>query len=414
MIGYSNGISSPNTSWHSCSRLSVYLAWGHVSLRYVIHAVRRRQAELKALDSNQHGRKSTSHQQQLRSLGAFLSRCHWRSHFMQKLESEAHIELRDMCPAYQHLRRGPTDWNQMNYEAWAMGRTGFPFVDACMRCLHQHGWINFRMRAMIVTFATYNLWLDWKRIAPHLARLFLDFEPGIHYPQLQMQSGTTGINAMRVYSVTKQGKDQDPNGVFIRRYVQELKQVPDKYIQTPWLMPSHVQSQAQCILGVHYPFPLVDEQESARIAKAKLSEVRKQESTQVLAKQVYEKHGSRNPSREMARNRSRKRPGSDLKQPSIKAAFKMMNDATNAVNSNVNRGQKSSAQLEEASDVVKIRNPYKRNPPSPHPVNQITNHTVEQTEETAVSRFWTCTACTFLNNKPYGLLCEICRTERQS
>ncbi len=78
------------------------------------------------------------------------------------------------------------------------------------------------MRAMLVSFAAFNLWLDWKRLAPHLARVFLDYEPGIHYPQLQMQSGSTGINTMRVYSVTKQGKDQDPQGTFIRRYVPEL------------------------------------------------------------------------------------------------------------------------------------------------------------------------------------------------
>jgi deoxyribodipyrimidine photo-lyase len=155
--------------------------------------------------------------------------------------------------------------------------------------------------------------LDWKRLAPHLARVFLDYEPGIHYPQLQMQAGTTGINAMRVYSVTKQGKDQDPTGKFIRRYVPELERVPDEYIHEPWKMPRSAQQRYNVLMSYryekdsdplpptsgleggwsNYPEPIVDEKESARIAKAKLSEVRKQELTRSMANQVYQKHGSR-------------------------------------------------------------------------------------------------------------------------
>jgi hypothetical protein len=168
--------------------------------------------------------------------------------------------------------------------------------------LDQHGWLNFRMRAMIVSFACYNLWLDWKRIAPHLARLFLDFEPGIHYPQLQMQAGTTGINAMRVYNVTKQGKDQDANGKFIRKYVPALSHVPTKFIHEPWRM-SHAQQLTFKVSigddcsskpGIHvYPLPIVDEKESAKISKQKMAEVRKLETTHEIARQVYQKHGSR-------------------------------------------------------------------------------------------------------------------------
>ncbi len=166
---YQKGISSPNTSWTSCSRLSPYLAWGQISVRHVVQATKQRQAEIKRQRiSGDWGR----------SLGAFLSRMHWRSHFMQKLEDEPLIEKRAMHPAYNHLRRQEGDWNQQYFEAWVEGRTGFPFVDACMRCLIHCGWINFRMRAMVVSFAAYNLWLDWRRFDAPLARLFLDFEPG--------------------------------------------------------------------------------------------------------------------------------------------------------------------------------------------------------------------------------------------
>lgn len=173
---YSAGISSPNTSWTSCSRLSPYLTWGNISLRYVIVMTKQKQAELRE-KKKQH--KDAPADSWLRSLASFQSRMHWRSHFIQKLESQPSIEEKDQCGAFSHLRRQPGDFNEEYFEAWCYGRTGYPFVDACMRCLIRCGWINFRMRAMLVSFATYNLWLDWKKIAPHLARLFLDYEPGI-------------------------------------------------------------------------------------------------------------------------------------------------------------------------------------------------------------------------------------------
>ena len=101
------------------------------------------------------------------------------------------------------------------FEKWANGNTGWPFFDACMRQLNTTGWINFRMRAMMMSCASYNLWLPWRETGEHLARLFLDYEPGIHWSQVGMQSGTTGINTIRAYSMTKQGKDHDPNGEYI-------------------------------------------------------------------------------------------------------------------------------------------------------------------------------------------------------
>ncbi|KAK1742513.1 DNA photo-lyase FAD-binding domain-containing protein [Skeletonema marinoi] len=257
----------------------------------------------------------------LRSLASFQSRMHWRSHFIQKLESQPSLEKQDQCLAFSHLRRQPDDFNEKYFEAWCQGRTGFPFVDACMRSLIHTGWLNFRMRAMLVSFATYNLWLDWKKIAGHLARLFLDYEPGIHYPQLQMQAGTTGINAMRVYNVTKQGKDQDPSGVFIKKYVPELATVPDEYIHEPHKMPASLQKKCGVVIGdgkggnekksieifqtqqsttilstkecICYPSPIVDEKITAKSSKDKLSAVRKQDSTKREAEQVYLKHGSR-------------------------------------------------------------------------------------------------------------------------
>ena len=69
---------------------------------------------------------------------------------------------------------------------------------------------------MLVSFASYQLWLDWRITSKYLARLFTDYEPGIHYSQVQMQSGTTGINTIRIYNPIKQSLDYDPNGNFIK------------------------------------------------------------------------------------------------------------------------------------------------------------------------------------------------------
>ncbi|EKX41227.1 hypothetical protein GUITHDRAFT_59300, partial [Guillardia theta CCMP2712] len=251
---YSKELSSPVTAWEGCSRLSTYLSWGHLSLRTVFQA--------------QGGNVGPW----LKSLSAFGARLRWRSHFMQKLYDEPSIEDVNMCRAYDQLYEGTFD--EARFSAWVEGRTGYPMVDACMRALHASGWINFRMRAMLVSFACYFLWLDWRRLTPAMARLFLDYEPGIHFPQFQMQAGTTGINANRIYSPAKQVMDHDPHGVFIRKYVPELEMVPDKFIAEPDKMPEALQKAIGCEIGKDYPAPIVDYKASYAEARRKLATIR--------------------------------------------------------------------------------------------------------------------------------------------
>jgi deoxyribodipyrimidine photo-lyase len=168
------------------------------------------------------------------AVDSLIARLHWRGHFTQKLETEPELEIRSFHPAHQQARiqTAPDD---PVLAAWAAGLTGIPFVDACMRSLIATGWLNFRMRAMLQSFASYHLGLDWRVSGEHLARLFTDYEPGIHWPQVQMQSGQTGINTPRIYNPAKQGLDQDPGGHFTRRWVPELAHVPLPLLQTPWL-----------------------------------------------------------------------------------------------------------------------------------------------------------------------------------
>ena len=209
-----------------------------------------------------------------------------------------------MSRAYDGLRED--EFNPEFLAAWSAGQTGYPMVDSCMRALKQHSWINFRMRAMLVSFASYHLWLDWRPTAQFLAKHFLDFEPGIHYPQIQMQSGTTGINAVRIYSPIKQVKDHDPQGVFIRRYVPELAAVPDEYLAEPHKMPLTTQRQSGCIMGKRYPHPIVEHTAAYREAQARMGAIRRQVETKRQATEVYRKHGSR---RRPATSRKQNRKG---------------------------------------------------------------------------------------------------------
>lgn len=272
---YRRAMSAPGAGASACSRLSPHLAFGTLSEREVVQAGLARWGEVKGTRDGWVG-----------AMKSFQARMAWRPHFMQKLEDEPGLETRCLHPAYEGLR--PAESDAVRLAAWARGETGLPFVDACMRCLAATGWMNFRMRAMLVAVASYHLWLDWRATAPVLARLFTDYEPGIHYPQVQMQSGTTGMNTIRIYNPIKQGRDQDPGGSFTRRWCPELAAIPDIYLQEPWKAEN-----AGAVLGRSYPEPLVDPVVAAREAKARIWAVRGDAGHRSQAAKVIEKHASR-------------------------------------------------------------------------------------------------------------------------
>ncbi len=285
--GYRFEMSSPVQAWESCSRLSPYLAWGNISLRTVHQRTRARAQELRALKKE----RAPIDPRWLQSLSSFQSRLRWHCHFIQKLEDEPGLEFHALNRALDGLRRDA--FREDYFDAWKAGQTGYPMVDACMRALRDTGWINFRMRAMLMSFASYHLWLDWRPTALHLASQFLDFEPGIHFSQAQMQSGVTGINAVRIYSPIKQVRDQDPEGVFIKRYVPELEGVPREHIAEPHDMPSDVQKRSGCVIGKDYPRPIVDHAEAYATARKRIYAARRNAEAREESARVYEKHGSR-------------------------------------------------------------------------------------------------------------------------
>lgn len=294
---YRKEMSSPLSAEASCSRISAHLAWGTLSVREAAQATRCRMSDLRDAPGA-----SGMWQASLRS---FLGRLHWHCHFIQKFEDQPSIETASLHPAYSDIR----DFDPMRHAAWAEGRTGWPFLDACMRSLQATGWINFRMRAMLMSASSYQLWNHWREPGLHLARLFTDYEPGIHWPQVQMQSGTTGINTARIYNPIKQGIDQDPDGVFIRRWVPELEAVPTVAIHQPWTLSPLEQADLGLDIGSDYPTPIVDHMVAGRDARARIWAVRKGQPYREAADAIQERHGSRRsglaPS---TRARKRRRP----------------------------------------------------------------------------------------------------------
>jgi deoxyribodipyrimidine photo-lyase len=267
---YRGGISSPNKAITSGSRLSQFLAYGSLSLRYIHQYF---WTNIKSTENTK-----------LKSgmLGA-MQRLHWREHFIQRLETDCTMPWRSINPDFDKIQY---THDLELFEKYKTGTTGEVLIDACIRCLNATGFINFRMRAMLVSYGIFGLDLDWRELGKFLATTFLDYEPGIHWSQIQMQAGVTGINTIRFYSPHKQLLDLDPDCIFVRRWIAELEGLTNEQIlDYPNLKLSE-------LTKGKYPNPAVDFKSACKLNKAKTFSAKKS-STKETSQKVFLVHGSR-------------------------------------------------------------------------------------------------------------------------
>ncbi|WLD58174.1 deoxyribodipyrimidine photo-lyase [Salinispirillum sp. LH 10-3-1] len=266
---YRRSISKPAAAADHSSRWSVYLAYGCLSIRDACQQVQ--QALVSGVAKT--------------SLSALYSRLRWHCHFIQKFEAGSHMEHSAINPVMgeywaAHWASLSPDSQQERFARWAQGETGYPLVDASMHALLQTGFVNFRMRALLVSVACHHLSLDWRSVAQHLARHFLDFEPGIHYSQVQMQAGLTGFNTLRIYNPLQQSLRKDSEGAFIRRYLPELASLPLHLQHAPWQLSPLEAQWLDTAPPTTYQQRLFDHEETGRAARERLWAWRKDPAVQ--------------------------------------------------------------------------------------------------------------------------------------
>jgi deoxyribodipyrimidine photo-lyase len=268
---YQQSISKPEAARTHCGRVSPYIAWGNLSIRYVWQ--RAKQAKAQGASGFQ--------------LNAFTSRLRWQAHFIQKFEMETRMEFESVNTGFRQLKK---EVNTEYINAWKTGTTGYPLVDASMRCVVKTGYLNFRMRALVVSFFTHHLWQPWQMGVVFLGKQFLDFEPGIHYPQFQMQAGETGINMLRIYNPTKNALEHDKEGAFIRKWVPELAKLPTPFVLEPWSMTALEQEAYGCVLGKDYPNTIVATKETYKHASNILWHMKRNPNVRRESKRILAMH----------------------------------------------------------------------------------------------------------------------------
>jgi deoxyribodipyrimidine photo-lyase len=232
------------------SRLSHHLRFGTISPRACVSAAREAAASEPRLAAG---------------ASKWLDELVWREFYAAILEEHPRVLRQSFRPEFDRVR-----WNDDAdaYARWCEGRTGYPIVDAGMRQLAETGWMHNRARMITASFLVKDLLLDWRRGERWFLEQLVDGDPASNNGGWQW-SASTGTDAQpyfRIFSPVAQGERFDPSGAYVRRFVPELRDVPDRFVHQPWRTP---------LLCPDYPAPVVDHAERRRIAIVRFEEARR-------------------------------------------------------------------------------------------------------------------------------------------
>lgn len=190
------------------------------------------------------------------SAGKFLDELIWREFYQSVLFHFPRLLTSNYRQEFDSMQWRRSD---KHLQAWKEGRTGFPLVDAGMRQLNETGWMHNRVRMVVASFLTKDLRQNWKTGERYFEEKLIDIETASNNGGWQWSAGT-GVDPkpLRIFNPRLQSERYDPDGAYIRKFVPELKNVPAKFIHAPHEMPPALQKEAGCVIGKHYPAPIVD------------------------------------------------------------------------------------------------------------------------------------------------------------
>lgn len=224
------------------SRLSPHLHWGEISPRRVVRAVQEAVGQGGVAPAQ---------------ADKFITEIGWREFSAHLLHQFPYMSERALRPEFDAMRwrNDPGD-----LKAWREGRTGYPLVDAGMRELWTTGWMHNRVRMIAASFLIKHLLIDWRQGEAWFWDTLVDADLASNVQNWQWVAGCGADAApfFRIFNPVAQGEKFDPQGLYVRRWVPELRALPDRWIHAPWTAPPAVLAQAEIRLGQTYPWPLVD------------------------------------------------------------------------------------------------------------------------------------------------------------
>jgi deoxyribodipyrimidine photo-lyase len=233
------------------SQLSAHLRAGTIGIRTVL-------ARLQSV-------RAKAPLAQQKSCDVFLNELIWREFYLQVLHNFPRVMKGSFRREYDALRWTGTE---QQFAAWCEGQTGYPIVDAAMRCLNETGWMHNRLRMIVAMFLTKDLLINWQSGERYFMKQLVDGDMAANNGGWQWSAGT-GTDAapyFRIFNPTTQGEKCDPDGNFVRRWIPELASIPGALVHTPWEEP---------LMANRYPSRIVLHQEQRPKALAMFAEIKK-------------------------------------------------------------------------------------------------------------------------------------------